>query len=85
MYLGPNPNSECINMLLFKSVKLNQFPVPHKNTTGNSSPLLLCILIILITSSFSPNNFGAPISLLFLVTLSIKFIKLYNPLKLPFS
>ena len=36
-------------------------------------------------TSLSPNNFGAPISLLFLVTLSIKFIKLYNPLKLILS
>ena len=28
-------------MLLFRSCSLNDFPMPHTNTTGNSSPLLL--------------------------------------------
>ena len=82
---GPNPISWWNNIGSFKSLKLNPFPVPHRKTTGNSSPLLLWILIILTTSSFSPIILAEDISLLVLWTLSMKFIKLYSPLKLASS
>ena len=85
LYFIPNPSSWCNNIDSFKSLKLNFFPVSDKNTTGNSRPLLLWILIILITLSFSPITLAADKSPLFVFNLSIKLMKLYNPLKLAFS
>ena len=86
MYFIPIPSLLCNKIgSIFKLCILNCFPTFAKKTTGNSSPLLLCILIILITLSFSPINFADPKSPLPNLSLSINFIKLYNPLKLACS
>ena len=82
IYCGPSPKSWSSNIFSFKSCILNCFPTPANITTGNSSPLLLWILIILTTSSFSPIIFAEVKSSLLNFILSIKLIKLNNPLKL---
>ena len=83
--VGPKPISWCSKILSFKSCILNFLWELHKNTTGNSSPLLLWILMILITSSFSPISFAEAKSPFCFFSLSINCIKLNNPLKLAFS
>ena len=82
---GPKPSSSWNNIELLKSIKLNCFPIPQVNTIGNSRPLLLCILMILTTSSFSPRIFALPISPEDFRSLLINVIKLNNPLKLVLS
>ena len=82
IYWGPNPKSWSSSIFSFKSLKLNCFPVPASITTGNSNPLLLWIVIILTTSSFSPIIFADFKSSLLKFILSMKLMKLYNPLKL---
>jgi len=69
-----------IKIFPFKSDILNFLPIPATITTGNSSPLLLCILIILTTFSFSPKIFALLMSPLLVFNLSTNFIKLNKPL-----
>ena len=83
VYSAPIPSSLCKTTDAPESVLLKYPPQPDKNTTGNSSPLLLCMVIILTPSDASPLAVSSSTS--FLSIFSIYLIKSKSPLKLILS